>query len=207
MSNLNKDNLQEEIEKCITEEISNKKAITDKNGIVKFENLDLGLYLVKETNQVEGYSNIDSFLVNIPIVEENKYIYDIKANPKTEIYQVIDLEVVKVWNTTDKNIPKDITIELYDGKKIIDTVTLNKDNNWTYTWKRIAKSDEYQVKEKNVPDGYTDTYRQEGNKFIVTNTKTLVQTGTNMVLIEILALSGIILVITGYIIKRKGIYE
>ena len=207
LSNLNKDNLQEEIESCLTEEISSQKNITNKEGIVKFENLPLGLYLVKQTNQVKDYSVIDSFLVMLPKEENNIWTYEISAKPKTEIYQVMDLEVIKVWNTTDKLIPESITIELYLKKNLVDTITLNKDNNWTYTWKRIAKSDEYSVKEKNVPDGYTDTYRQEGNKFIVTNTKTLVQTGTNMVLIEILSLSGIILIIVGYLIKRKGIYE
>lgn len=207
LTNLNKEYTEDELESCITNDTSSQKLITNQEGIVKFENLDLGLYIIKQTNQVKGYSEIDSFLVMLPKEENNSWSYSIKANPKTEIYQVIDLEVVKVWNTTDTNLPENIKVELYNGNKLVDTIVLNKENNWTYTWERIAKSDEYQVKEKNVPDGYTDTYRQEGNKFIITNTKTLVQTGANIWLIELLTISGLILIITGYILKRKGQYE
>lgn len=207
LKNLTDTNLTKDISKCITNEIPSIKQNTDNNGTVRFENLALGLYLVIQTNQVEEYSTIDPFLVMIPKVEDNKYIYDLKANPKTEIYQVIDLEVVKVWNTTDNNIPQSITIELYKEDILIDTITLNQDNNWSYKWERIAKSDEYKVLEINIPDGYTASYRQEGNKFIVTNTKTLVQTGMNFWIIEILTISGLILIITGIIFERKGNHE
>ena len=175
--------LVDEISKCITDETSNIKKTTDNNGNVGFDNLSLGLYLVMQTNIVDGYSSIDSFLVMIPKEENNKFIYDIEANPKTEIYQVIDLIVEKVWNTTDNNIVDSIEVGLYKGNKLLDKVILNKDNNWSYTWERMEKSDGYSVREINVPAGFTDTYRQVENKFIITNTKKLVQTGLRLWLV------------------------
>jgi len=210
LSNLKNENLVNEIEKCITnKELPSQTKKTDKTGIVYFDELRLGLYLVKQTNEVEGYSNIDSFLVMIPEVEDNKWIYDIKSKPKTDIIRIMDLSVEKIWNDSSKleKHPSSVTIELYKDEELIDTIILSEDNNWSYTWKKIPLSDEYSVKEINIPTGYIDTYRKENNKFIVTNTKTLVQTGTNILTIELLAIVGIIFILIGIICERRKKYE
>lgn len=210
LSNLQNENLANEINKCITNiELPSQTKSTNEDGIVYFDELRLGLYLVKQTNEVEGYSNIESFLVMIPKVEDNKWNYDIKAKPKTDIIRVMDLSVEKVWNDSSKleNHPKSVTIELYKGEELIDTINLDEENNWSHTWTRIPLSDEYSVKEINIPDGYTPTYRKENNKFIVTNTKTLVQTGTNILTIELLAALGLIFILTGIICEKRKKYE
>ena len=120
----------------------------------------------------------------------------------------MDITVEKKWDIADSSTqPKEVTIELLKDGEVIDTVVLNDENNWTYTWYQIEESDTYSVKEKDVPSGYTDTYRQEDNKFIVTNTKTLVQTGQNIIFIEILLSFGIILIITGLILNKRNKYE
>ena len=204
LSNLQNQSLPNEISKCINNSnIPSQIKITNEQGIVNFDNLDLGLYLITQTNQVSGYSNITPFLVAIPKEDNNKWIYDIKATPKTEIIKLINLTVEKRWNVTnDNNIPKEVTIGLYKKEELIDTIILNNENDWTYTWKEIEQSDEYKVLEKNIPTGYTATYSQVENKFIVTNTKTLVQTGQNILLIELLSLSGLLFIIIGIIFKK-----
>lgn len=209
LTNLLNPNLASEIDKCIENlKIDTITKTTNKEGFAKFDNLQLGLYLVKQTNKVEGYSNIDPFLVAIPKEENNIWIYDIKATPKTDIIRLMDVIVEKRWDIVNSsNQPKEVTIELLKDKEVIDTIILNDENNWTHTWIQIEESDSYSVKEKNVPAGYTDTYRQEGNKFIVTNTKTLVQTGQNILIIELLAISGLILVITGFIITKRKTFQ
>lgn len=206
LSNLEDEKLSNEISKCITMEMPSLKQNTNKNGNVKFENLDLGLYLVMQTNIVDGYSKVDSFLVMIPKNIDNKYIYDIEATPKTEIYQVVDLVVEKVWNTTDNNIVDSIEVGLYKGTELLDKVILSKDNKWIYTWERIEKRDDYSVKEIDVPAGFTDTYRQIENKFIITNTKTLVQTGLRLWLVELLLVSGIMLIVMGIVLEKRNKY-
>lgn len=210
LSDLSNENLTSEIEKCIKNiELPSQTKLTDSEGKILFDELRLGLYLVKQSNEVEGYSNIDSFLVMIPEVEDNIWKYDIKAKPKTDIIRVMDVIVEKVWNNSSnlENHPKSITIELYKGEELIDTINLSEENNWQHTWKKIPKSDEYKVLEVNIPTGYTATYRQENNKFIVTNTKTLVQTGTNIIAIELLAALGIILILLGFICEKRKKYE
>ena len=208
INNLLNKELSKYLNKCIENlELSSITKTTNKDGFVKFDNLQLGLYLVKQTNKVEGYSNIDPFLVAIPKEENNIWIYDIKATPKTDIIRLMDIIVEKKWDIINSSTrPNEVTIELLKDKEVIDTIILNDENNWTYTWYQIEESDSYSVKEKNVPDGYTDTYRQVGNKFIVTNTKTLVQTGQNVLIIELLAISGLIFVITGFIINKRKTY-
>ena len=199
----------EEIEKCINENIKSLKQITDINGTVKYNDLDLGLYLVKQNNIVEGFSKIDSFLVMIPKIANNKWIYDIKSTPKTDIIRVIDINVKKVWNTSTSNtndsikIPRSIEVELLLNDKVIDTVKLSKDNNWSYTWENLAKSEEYTIKEINVPKGYTPSYQKDNNTFIVTNTSTLVQTGQMLWIVMLLIITGITFIIISIIYDRK----
>lgn len=199
----------EEIEKCINENIKSLKQITDINGTVKYNDLDLGLYLVKQNNIVEGFSKIDSFLVMIPKITDNKWIYDIKSTPKTDIIRVIDINVKKVWNTSTSNtndsikLPRSIEVELLLNDKVIDTVKLSKYNNWSYTWEDLAKSEEYTIKEINVPKGYTPSYQKDNNTFIVTNTSTLVQTGQMLWIVMLLIITGITFIIISIIYDRK----
>ena len=209
LSDLTNQELTSGISKCIIDkEILSYTKVTDEEGKVNYKNLDLGLYLVKQTNNVLGYSNIDSFLISIPKNIDNKWTYNLKAEPKTDIIKLMDLMVLKKWDIENSDsIPEYVTIELLKNNEVIDTIVLNKNNNWSHTWKQIEESDAYSVKEKNVPLGYTDTYRQEGNKFIVTNTKTLVQTGQNYSMILVFASLGLISIIFGIILEKRKKYE
>lgn len=208
LNDLSNESLTSEINKCITDDMPSQSKITNNEGQVNFENLELGLYLVKQTNNVLGYSNIDPFLVNIPKDMDNKWVYDIKALPKTDIIRLMDITVEKKWDVIgSENTPSSVTIELLKNNEVIDTITLSKDNNWTHTWKQIPESDEYLVKEINIPDQYTPTYRQEGNKFIVTNTKTLVQTGQNTLMTFVFASLGLVSITFGIILDKRKKYE
>ena len=67
LSDISDNNLANKIDKCIESlELETITKTTNEEGIAIFNNLELGLYLVKETNNVYGYSNIDPFLVAIP---------------------------------------------------------------------------------------------------------------------------------------------
>lgn len=209
LDNLNDTSITKEISKCAKDVSSELVQTTNNLGTVKFKNLDLGLYLVIQSNKVEGYSNIDSFLVMIPKVEDNKWIYNIKSEPKTDIYRTINLQVIKVWNKQNKNtkLPDNVTIELYKDEELIDTITLSNENNWNYIWQDIEKSDSYKVVEKNIPKGYTATYTQEGYVFTVTNTDKLAETGQIYLPIIILASIGSVLVLAGIFEFKKETNE
>ena len=198
LDNLKDTKLVSDIAKCINDNVI-KYIGTTNNGKVTFNNLNQGLYLVTQTKSTEGYSDIDSFLVAIPKVEDNKWIYNINALPKVDIYKVIDLVVEKKWNTISKNIPKYVNIELYKGEELIDTIELSEENNWTYTFEGIEKSDKYTIKEINIPKGYTPSYKVDGYSFTVTNTDTLAKTGQIFYPIIIFFVLGISLILVGLI--------
>lgn len=208
LDNLDNDNISEEINKCLNDSIKGISLVTE-DGKVNFEDLDLGLYLVKQTNKVEGYSVITPYLVMIPRVINDEWTYNVTSKPKTDIIRVIDLKVTKVWNKANSNInssinlPKEIEIELSKNGEVIDTVKLNSANNWEYTWKDLEKSDMYNVREVNVPKGYTVTYQKEGNLFIVTNTTSLVQTGNMPWLVEIIGGIGLIFIVISLIYNKN----
>ena len=209
LDDLTNPSLVNDVNKCIiNKEISNSTKITNKDGIVKFEELNLGLYLVMQTNDVQGYSKIEPFLISIPENLDNKWNYDIEAEPKTDIIRLMDVIVEKKWDISkSRSTPESVTIELLKDNEVIDTVTLSQDNQWTHTWNQIEESDGYSVREKVVPEGYTVIYRQEGNKFIVTNIRTLVDTGQNYSICFILAGIGLLIIIFGIIYDRKNKYE
>lgn len=208
LTNLEDKDLTNNILKCFNDNINGIKKITNELGTTKFNNLSLGLYLVKETNTVEGFSNFEPYLIMIPKNINNKYVYDITSKPKSEIIKTSDYTVKKIWNTKNSNvsntsIPESIEVVLLKEDKEISKVVLNKSNNWTYTWNNLPKSDNYKVEELNIPKGYTATYDYEGTTFIITNTSTLVQTGQNTWITVVTAFLGLTFITIAIYLKKN----
>lgn len=55
------------------------------DGEAKFENLPVGLYLIIQEQAANGYFPIEPFLISIPMMEGDKWIYDVDATPKIDI--------------------------------------------------------------------------------------------------------------------------
>lgn len=55
----------------------------DENGEVHFNDLSAGLYLVVQTERSGAYTVLDPFIVTIPMISDNAYVYDVDATPKT----------------------------------------------------------------------------------------------------------------------------
>ena len=56
-----------------------------KKGIAEFRNLSFGLYLVAQKTAASGYKMTASFLVSVPYLEDGAYVYNVKADPKTDL--------------------------------------------------------------------------------------------------------------------------
>ena len=77
----------------------------------------------------------------------------------------ISINVEKVWddnNDQDKIRPDSVNITLYANNEEVETITLNKDNNWKHRFtglplKANGQTITYKVDEKNVPTGYEKT--------------------------------------------------
>ena len=81
--------------------------------------------------------------------------------------QRVNLTVEKIWDDNDNNDgirPESVQVQLYaDGTESGSPITLNKDNNWKYTFSGLSKVNDngkeikYTVKEVEVPAGYQVT--------------------------------------------------
>lgn len=205
INKLDNENITNEIESCILNKDATSTQISDSKGHIEFRNLDLGIYLIKHTDNVSDGYTFNTFLLNIPMVVDNKFEYDINTTPKIELTKLFDIIVYKIWNNPkNNNIPSKVTIELIKNDIVIDTIELNKENNWSYTWKDMEMSDLYSVKEINVPKDYKVSYRVENNNvFYVTNTSTLIETGLQLWLIELLSILGVTFILVGYLLNRN----
>ena len=116
-------------------------------------------YTVKEVDIPEGY--------------EATYSEDTFTITNTHIPYLTEKTVTKVWddeNNQDGIRPESIEVQLFANYKKLEgeiyKITLNKNNNWTYTWTNLPKNYNgqeiiYTVQEENVPDGYEVTYNDE----------------------------------------------
>lgn len=205
----------------------NATTVSDVNGYASFNNLDTGVYLVlsERIKKDNIYYNPSAVVVTLPFILESRYVYDAIADMKyeteEEIIQLIDYKVMKVWD--DENSierPDKINIVLLRDGEEYDTVELNQNNNWQYTFKDLSNEYIWDVVEEKVPENYKVTIEKENNIVILTNTKDkkseepdkpsnpdninkAPDTGQLWWPVPILSLGGLFLVIAGVIQRKK----
>ena len=185
--------------------VEHRTIVTDAQGNAVCQNLPLGLYLIRQAGAVEGFAPCAPFLVTVPFVMEDGYDYHVDASPKTDVARLIDLTIRKVWNADDPDsIPRSVTVQLFRGQTLVDTVVLNGENDWRVTFRDLPESDAYRVEEVDVPEGFLATYSRNGYTFTVTNTSSLPQTGQLIWPIPVFAMAGIVLILVGFAILRKS---
>ena len=177
---------------------------TDENGMATCKDLTLGLYFIRQTGAVEGFSPCTPFLVTVPNEENGEYVYEVNASPKTEVTKLTSITIKKVWNTDESAATADsVTVQLLKNGNVVKTAVLNAQNNWQVTYPDMPESDAYSIQEIDVPAGFTATYAKTGYVFTVTNTSTLIQTGQLMWPIPILAISGMLFIAAGAVLLLK----
>ena len=157
----------------------------------------------------------EAMLVTLPgLFEENEWTYDVKVNCKydsTSVPDLVERKVQKVWKDdgNEAKRPKSISVELLENGTVVDTVTLNQENNWEYTWENLSGSSEWLVTEADVPSGYTVTVSREGCVFIMTNTyppstpPKLPYTGMLWWPVPLLVLGGLLMTTIGLIVRCR----
>ena len=58
------------------------KRIDSRTATVTFDNLEFGLYLLVQYQAASGYYNVSPFLVSVPYLENDAYLYRVDASPK-----------------------------------------------------------------------------------------------------------------------------
>lgn len=151
---------------------------TDESGLINIK-LKNGIYLVVAEDCVEGkyiYSTLPFFMfVPVHQIETDTWIYELKSEPKIEKYErdsIIDKKVIKVWRDSghESERQNSIEVELIADGVVKDLVSLNKDNNWRYTWKNLDANKSWSVSEKNLnSDKYSVAIKEDDNTFIIEN--------------------------------------
>lgn len=150
-------------------------AETDETGTVVFEGLEPGLYLILgvDAETATGTVRFEPFLIFLPTPDENgQPDYDMEANPKSIVVPVItEYRVVKLWKDSGngQNRPASILVDILKDGALQETVELNAENNWSYSWTTEDTTGRWSVVERNVPAGYTVTVTSNGNCCTITN--------------------------------------
>ncbi|PFE70547.1 hypothetical protein CN316_12270 [Bacillus cereus] len=137
---------------------------TNKDGVVKFENVVPGKYTLEETKAPEGYKALE-VTVEVNIVA-NEVAKQEVLNEKVKEKITGQVEITKVdANDTDKTLAGAVFEILKDGTKI-DTLTTDK--NGKVTSKELEPGD-YILKEVQAPEGYTLSDKEI--RFTISNQK------------------------------------
>lgn len=134
----------------------------------------LASWTVEEVDIPDGYK------VSYSKQEETVLITNTKEIEPPEEVEPVDLSVKKVW--TDKKHPSSVEVTLYNGDKAVEKVTLDKGNNWSYSWKDLDGKGSWRVVETKIPSGYKPSYSNKGDLTTITNVKTLPSTGASAAL-------------------------
>lgn len=211
---------------------------TDAQGTLTFptgaKRLELGLYLVMgHRHTQDGYVyETEPFIIMLPGLNEEteQWIYDVTVKPKhqgapeTGADSTVERKVLKVWKDEgyEKDRPQKVVVQLLRDGEIFDTVTLNAENNWRYTWSDLEEKYRWTVVETEL-QGYTVEVTREGSTFVVTNTydkenseddepetptePRLPQTGQLWWPVPVLIASGLLLMVIGLLRRRGTSYE
>lgn len=198
--------------------------VTNARGTMSFGNLKTGLYFVMgDKLSHDGYVyTIEPTLVALPNLVDEEWVYDVNILPKSTRQKdpspVTEIKVMKAWEDkkAEKKRPEEITVYLLADEEIYDTVRLNQENNWRYTWENLPTVDgnglpiDWSVSEKPVKN-YDVRIERDGNVFVIVNRydgpKTpntpLPQTGQLWWPVPVLAFLGLCSIAAGALISRK----
>jgi hypothetical protein len=148
---------------------------TDENGEAVFGNLEKGLYLISGESVTIDDVIYTPAAALVEISADENGSYDLSVYPKFELNQPepapSEYSVKKIWSgDSDLSVrPDSVTVDIYNGETLAETVTLDESNDWSYSWTSADSEAEWRVEEQ-VPEGYTVVYREDGAAFEIENT-------------------------------------
>lgn len=154
---------------------STATAVTGEDGTVKFENLQTGLYLVvsQDAQTEEGLLRFREFLIFLPTPgQDGTFQYDLEAKPKHgDVIPQTAYSVIKLWkdSANPDARPQGITVDILKDGIRYETVVLNTENNWSYSWTTTDLDSVWSVVERDVPGDYTVVITNGDNVFTITN--------------------------------------
>ncbi len=157
-----------------TRPLDTKRA--DENGVLCFEDLGVGLYLVAGDHVKIGdtYYFPAAFLMEITEYGGANQVYDLTAHPKYIYKNASESEeytVRKVWEQDEAHThtrTSYVTVQIYCNDVLYETVKLDESNDWSYSWS-ADKPYDWKVLEVDIPESYYVIFRSNETQFVVVN--------------------------------------
>ncbi len=150
----------------------------DRNNVVSFEGLDLGVYLITADKIGIGkriYRH-KPFIVRVPKFAKDTWIYDLyeyanytytEIAPNESIYR----KALIVWEDSgfESDRPKNVEVQVLRDGDLYSCISLNEENNWRYSAGPFSSFHEWEIIQKDVPDGYVSSVKRIGRTFVIKN--------------------------------------
>lgn len=195
------------------------------DGKVTFENIQTGLYFVSSVtvNNKNKLRCFDGFMMQLPYYQNDEYVYDVVANPKSSDIAVEDKEtkytILKLWKDLEnKNRPGTVKVDILKNGIVQKTIKLSAKNNWIYSFVVKGNKDKWTVVERNIPKDYRVRIIKNKTSFLLINThknnesdnkkppySNSPKTGVTLPLMfygVVMCVSGLILIIIGIVFLR-----
>ena len=199
--------------------------VTNSQGLLYFPNqrrsMSTGMYLVVgRTHASDGrVYTTEPIVVTLPTQVDGKWEYKVIVEPKHSAEdqkpsdETVSRTVQKRWSDTgyENKRPASVTASLLKNGEEYDTVRLDAEGGWQYTWEELPHYDaegkeiSWTLREVSVK-GYTSSVTQTGDIFVLTNTydKTkLPQTGQLWWPVPLLAAAGLGLICVGLSMRKR----
>lgn len=197
---------------------------TNSQGNLRFQGLANGTYLLTGTpfRMQDELCEPEMILVTLPAKDVNGNPANIVIlRPKFEIrdaQQEMQYKVIVLWEDVpgakNKVHPETAEVFLYRNGSVAQSLVLGTPENWQYTWTETDPSAIWAALET-IPQGYTVRYERQGNTLIIINTPIvkqhqnttedkLPQTGQLWWPVPILAMSGFVLLLLGWLRRKES---
>ncbi|GAA0236427.1 SpaA isopeptide-forming pilin-related protein [Metaclostridioides mangenotii] len=124
-------------------------AVSNRNGLVKFKNVEYGKYMIKETKAPVGYILSDDIL-EATVTKSDKVV---KANPESISNNKIraNIKITKIDEKTEKTLEgAEFTLYDADGKEVKTSIS----GETGIVYFNSVEYGNYKIKETKAPDGY-----------------------------------------------------
>lgn len=82
---LDQENLTPELAETFAGQVTGEGIAAAVDGEARFENLELGLYLIVQTEASQGFEPLKPFLICVPMIEDGSCVFDVNAQGKFQL--------------------------------------------------------------------------------------------------------------------------
>ena len=149
----------------IGDEIDSK--ITGEDGLVTFDKLALGKYVIKETKAPDNHQMIDED-IEISLEKPEQIIEKTIENP-----ELTEVRGEKIWvdnDNKDNKRPKQIVVHLLKDGKEIDSKVVTEADGWKWNFDNLKKYENKKMIQYSVTEDKVENYTTKVNGYNIVNT-------------------------------------